>query len=146
MAIVKWESGSAANVLTTELNSLAQNAKKISAAIDNTSDLYLFDDVELLTGVFSSAPPSGAMVELYSIPSIDGTNYGEGSDTIAPPPSSLVGIFNIRAATASQRHIIRGIPVVPGKFKYLIINKSGQAFASSGNTLRRLPYRYQTTN
>lgn len=145
MASVKWEAGSYANVMTTELNSLADNARAISGEIDNSSVLYLFDDVEWYNAALGYTPSTGAVVELYLIRvDLDGTDYEDGDASIVPPASNLVGVFNIRANSAAQKHILRQIPIPPSKFKYLVVNLTGGALPSSGNTVRRQPYRYQT--
>lgn len=145
MASVKWEVGSYANVMTTELNSLSDSARAISGEIDNSSALYLFDDVEWYNAALGYTPSTGAVVELYLIRvDLDGTDYEDGDGSIVPPASNLVGVFNIRASNAAQKHIIRQIPIPPSKFKYLVVNLTGGALPSSGNTVRRQPYRYQT--
>ncbi len=144
MTSVKWEAGNYSIVATTALNALVNDGQAASDEIDNSSDLYLFDDVELYTGIFGVAPSAGAVVELYSILcDLDGTGYEDGV-SVAPPASNLVGVFNIRAVTNAQTHILRQVPTPPSKFKYVVINKTGQTFAASGNTLRRRPYRYQS--
>jgi hypothetical protein len=144
MTSVKWDAGDYSSVATTTLNSLANNGQAISDEIDNSWDLYLFDDVELHTETFGSAPSSGAVVELYAIlADLDGTGYEDG-ESVVPPASNLVGVFNIRAVTNAQTHVLRHVPIPPSKFKYAVINKTGQAFAASGNTLRRRPYSYQS--
>jgi len=144
MASVKWEVGSIATVLSSGLNSLADDGNALSSEIDNTTVLYLFDDVEWLHAALGYTPSAGAVIELYIVEALDGTNYEDGDASIDPPAANLVGVFNIRASTASQRHTLRQIPIPPFKFKYVVINKTGGALASSGNTLRRIPYRYQT--
>lgn len=144
MASVKWEVGSITTVITTGLNSLADEGNAISSEVDNTSGLYLFDDVEWLHATLGYTPSAGAVIELYIVEALDGTNYEDGDASIDPPAANLVGVFNIRASTASQRHTLRQIPIPPFKFKYVVINKTGGTLASSGNTLKRLPYRYQT--
>jgi len=144
MTSVKWEAGNYTTVATTALNSLADSGQAASDEINNSDDLYLFDDVELYTGVFGVAPSAGAVVELYAVlADLDGTGYEDG-ESVAPPASNLVGVFNIRAVTNAQTHVLRHVPIPPSKFKYVVMNKTGQAFASSGNTLRRRPYRYQS--
>jgi hypothetical protein len=147
MASIKWEVGPDSTVLSTELNGLANDAQKVSAAIDNSSDLYLFDDVEWSNATLSYTPSAGAVIELYIIRQrlAGGANFEDGNDTIPPPAANLVGVFNIRSSTAAQTHILRQIPIPPDQFKYLVINKTGGALPSSGNTLRRKPLRYQTT-
>lgn len=146
MASIKWEAGSDSSVITTGLNSLANDANAVSSEIDNTTDLYLFDDVEWNNATLGYTPSAGAVVELYIAQiQLDGTGYEDGDDgTIDPPASNLVGVFNIRESTAAQTHILRQIPIPPDKFKYVVINKTGGTLPSSGNTVRRRPYRYQS--
>lgn len=144
MASVKWEVGTISTVMTTGLDSLADEANAISSEIDNTSNLHLFDDVEWVHAALGYTPAAGSVIELYIVEALDGTNYEDGDASIDPPATNLVGVFNIRSTTSAQRHVIRQIPIPPFKFKYVIINKTGGTLASSGNTLKRLPYRYQT--
>jgi hypothetical protein len=143
MADIQYKAGSPASVMTSELNSLADDARAISGAIDNTSELDFWDDVELVV-TYGTAPSTGGTVELYLVESVDGTNYGDGSSGVAPPATALVGVFPLRAVTSAQRIMVRGVMVPPLKFKYLVTNKAGQAMAASGNTLKRLPYKVQS--
>ena len=144
MVSVKWEAGTDSDVLTTELNSLADDANAVSSEIDNNSE-YLFDDVEWHNATLGYTPSAGATFEVYIISQeLDGTGYEDGDSTIDPPSSNLVGVFNVRASIAAQTHILRGVTLPPEKFKYLVINKTGGSLPSSGNTLRRKPYRYLT--
>jgi len=145
MASVKWEAGSLTTAMSTDLNSLSDDANNIGSSIDNSTDLFVFDDYEWHQAALGYTPSTGAVIELYLLSSIDGgTTYGEGSDTIDPPASSLIGVFNIRATTAAQTHILRQVYIPAGQFKLLVINKTGGSLASSGNTLKRRPYRFQT--
>lgn len=149
MASVKWEAGSDSTVASTSLNSLANDAKDVSAEIDNggASDLFLFDDIEWHNAAMGYAPAADSVMELYCVSQeLDGTGWEDGEDgTIDPPLVNLVGVFNMRSETVAQTHILRQIPLSPGKYKYVIINKTGQTLASSGNTLKVTPYRYKTT-
>jgi hypothetical protein len=142
MADIKYKAGSPAAVMTTELDGLANNARAISGAIDNTVELD-FWDVELVV-TYGTAPSTGGTVELYLVESVDGTNYGDGDDAVAPPATALVGVFPLRAVTTAQRIMLRGVMVPPLNFKYVVTNKAGQAMAASGNTLKRLPYKVQS--
>jgi hypothetical protein len=147
MASVKWEAGTDSTQLSTELNSLADLGQKIAtSAYDNTSGLYLFADVEWHNASLGYTPSAGAVIELYLIRQLlDGTaNYEDGDDSVAPPAANLVGVFNIRASTSAQTHILRQIPIPPDKFKWLVINRTGGTLPSSGNTVRHKPLRYQT--
>jgi hypothetical protein len=145
MASVKWESGTNSTIMTTALNSLADAAHALSDEIDNTTVLYLFDYVEWYNAALGYTPAAGSVMELYLIRAkVDGTGFEDGDASTDPPATNLVGTFNIRAATAAQTHVIRQIPIPPSKFKYLVINSTGGTLPASGNTLRRVPYRYQT--
>lgn len=131
--------GTIATALSTELNSLASGSSAITAALDNGTDKSIWDDLELVV-TFGTAPALNAPVEVYLVPSVDGTNYGDGSSTVLPSPNLLVGTFLVRAVTTAQRVAIRKVELPPGLFKYLVRNQAGQAFAASGNTLKRRPY------
>lgn len=146
MASVKWEVGTDTTIISTELNSLADQGQAIaSTAYDNSSNLYLFCDVEWHHEILGFTPSLGSLIELYLIREVLATgSFEDGDATIAPPAQNLVGIFNIRSTTAAQTHILRQIPVPADKWKWLVINKTGGTLASSGNTLRQKPLRYQT--
>jgi hypothetical protein len=140
-------------VMSTELNSLAgSNGKAISIGLSNNvpSDtdptLDLFADLELAVD-FVTAPTGGTVVELYLLPSIDGgTTYPDGSSSVLPQSSLYVGGFAVRATTAAQVMVIRGIALPPGYYKYLIQNTTNQPFPASGTTLRQNTYQLQTWN
>lgn len=130
--------------MSTELNSLgATTGKAISSAIDNSTDLDLFDDLELAV-TFASAPTVGTVVECYLVPSIDGSNYADGSSTVLPQSALYVGGFVVRAVTSAQKMVLRGIGLPPGLFKYLVQNTTNQAFPASGSTLKRNSYYLQS--
>lgn len=146
MAETRYKPESIATVLTTELNSLASGSRKLSGAISNdgATELNFWDDVELVV-TFGTAPSVGEVVSLYLIPAADNSNFADGSDSVDPPATSFVGSFPLRAVTSAQRLVVRGVQLPPTEFKYLIKNETSQAFASSGNTLKRVPYRTQST-
>ena len=143
MANLQWADGTIETVASTSLNSLADDGNAISSEIDNSGGSWIFDDVELNTAVLGFTPASGAHIELYLCPALDGTNFVDGADGMIDPASSdLVGVFEMRDSTAAQTHIIRGITLPKSKLIYTVINKSGGTLASSGNTLKRKPYSY----
>lgn len=131
-------------VMSTDLNSLAATTgKAISAAIDNGTDLDLFDDLELAV-TFGSAPIAGTLIEVYLLPAADGSNYPDGSTSVTPQASLYAGGFVVRAVTTAQVLVLRGVALPPGLFKYLVQNTTSQAFPSSGSTLQRNPYQLQS--
>jgi hypothetical protein len=136
--------------MSTELNALGQpTGKAISAAIDNympdptTYQGDLFADLELAVD-FVAAPTAGSVVELYLLPSIDGSVYPDGSTSILPQSSLYVGGFAVRSTTAAQVMVIRGVALPPGTYKYLVQNTTNQAFPATGSTLRQNTYQLQT--
>ncbi|MGE3620741.1 MAG: hypothetical protein AB7L84_09790 [Acidimicrobiia bacterium] len=124
---------SIATALSTELNSLANNSlTAASSAIDNTSALELFADLELVVAAQGSARSAGAVVDVYIVPSVDGTNYADLEATCSEP----IATFALDAATTARRLAARDIPIPPGLFKLAVRNRTGQSFASSGSTLK----------
>jgi len=132
---INWESSpSLTSYLTTELNSLANGSNKIGAEIDNSTGLDMYVDVELNLAAQGSARSAGAYVPVFLIPTIDGTNYTYGDDSTDPPAHQQIGALLLDAATTARRVGLQMMKVPPGKFKLLIMNETGQAFASSGTT------------
>lgn len=134
MAISKHSAYTAAiaSALTTQLNSLANNANTAaSAEIDNTTDLNLYHDLTLTIATQGSARSAGATVTVYLIMALDGTNFDDVDATTA----EVAAVFPLDAATTARQATRRDIPIPPGKFKYFIRNTTGQALAASGNLL-----------
>ena len=143
MVSVIYERGSVSTVLDTQLNSLGDDQNAISGEINNGAALEILDDVELVTAAVGYAFDAGAIVELFLVESVDGSTFADGDGTIDPASKTLVGVFRLRAETVAQRHVIHRIKLPANRFKYLIVQKTGQTWASSNNTLRRLPYKYR---
>ena len=109
---------------------LANNGKKLANEFDNAAGLNQYGVAELYVRG-ASAFTAGGYVELYLIPAADGTNYSDGSDSVAPPLSCLAGNFPVLAVSTQQRLTLWGLVLPPLKFKFLIINKTGQAFTGT---------------
>lgn len=135
----KWEvPASIETYLSTELNSLADGANKLGAAVDNETDgkNELYINLELYVAAQGSARDADAHVRIYLLVSVDGTNYCYGDDSTDPPAGALFHVFDLDAATTARYVTIENLPIPPLKFKLLVMNETGQAFASSGNTLK----------
>ena len=141
MADIKQKAyGGVATVLTTQLDALGVAAySNASSAIDNSSALDLFDDLELAVD-FVSAPTAGGYVSVYLLPAVDGSNYADGSSSVVPSAQNLVATIDIQNSTAAQRLAFRNVPIPPGLFKYMVANNTSQAFPASGSTLKRNPH------
>lgn len=123
---------SATTALTTELNSLGNGSNSTaSSAIDNTTNLDLFMDVELVIAAQGSSRSAGACVKVFMTNALDGTNYDDVNETTA----ELVAVFPLDAATTARRRTVRDVPIGPGKWKLFARNETGQAFAASGSTV-----------
>ncbi len=134
MAISKHSAytASIASALTTELNSIANNANTAaSAEIDNSTDLNLYHDLTLTIAAQGSSRAAGAIVVVYLVMALDGTNFDDINETTA----EVAAVFSLDAVTTARQATRRDVPVPPGKFKYFIRNATGQTLAASGNLL-----------
>lgn len=132
-------------VLSTELNSLADaTLASLSSAQSNdqTGEFDIMCDAELVIAAQGSARAADAVVELYIVPTLDGTNYPDTStDELLAP--YYVGSFPLDAATTSRRVVIEGLRLPNSDFKVGAKNDTGQAFAASGSTIKLARYTYR---
>ena len=134
--------GTAATVLTTELNSLAGSAvSALSAAQDNdtagTRDLYA--QAEIYIAAQGTVRAAGAYVALYLVPELDGTNYGATNDECLD--NYFVGSASLDDLVVGARFLIIDRVRLPvGDFKVALKNNTGQTLASSGNTVKLRSY------
>ena len=116
-----------------------------SDEIDNSSTKYAFAD---LTLVLASAAFTGtdSVVEIYLIPSVDGTSYPNWTGNVTTDEQEnnihFVGSVTTSGATEAQELALRNVALPNGKFKFGVRNNSGVAFAASGNTLSWRPWQY----
>lgn len=150
MTDYKQKANTITSLMTTELNSLANNYAALGVEFDNAAGLWINGDFEL-TVTFGSNPTAGNTCDLYLVQSHDGTNYSDytsGASGYAPA-TCLVGSFPLQAKTTIHRLTLQlGVGgallrLPPTKFKALLINKSGVAFPSSGSTLKLTASMYQ---
>lgn len=138
---VKWSAlGTSTTAMSTELNSLANGSRAIaSSAVDNDAARNMYADFELYV-TYGVAPSAGGRVDLYLVQTLDGTNYADGSASVAPPMTSFAGSFPLRAVTTAQRIVLRHVLLPATDYKPLLDNQAGQAMAASGNTLKYRAY------
>lgn len=136
-------SGTNQTVMTSELNSLANNASVVSSVagasgvITLTSTGYLQALCELLV-TFGTNPTANSTINVWFLTASDGTNFEDGSSSVIPQRNPDV-FFPMRAVTTAQR-IAKLCKLPVGTFKVLVQNNgTGQAMASSGNTVKILP-------
>lgn len=143
---VRLTVGSTVTMLTTELNSLSNGSGcSLSSAFDNTpstgteSGGWFHGDFELVLASMTAAT-ANATTDLFIVPAFDGSNYSQGGTT-AQPPNFLKGSWT-HLNTTTARLVIMGVQLPPCPFKIFVVNRSGQAFASSGNTVKMTPVAY----
>jgi hypothetical protein len=132
---------------TQTLTSLADGEyTNLSDEIDNSSNLYAFADLEL---VLASAAFTGtdSVVEIYLVPSVDGTNYPTWTGNVTTDEQEnymfFVGSMITTGTTAAQRMTLRDVALPNGKYKWGVRNNSGVAFSASTNTLSWRPHQIQ---
>jgi hypothetical protein len=131
-------SGSISTVLSTEFNSLANNAgTAASSAVDQATNLDQKAYFELNV-TFGSAPAAGTTVDLYLMYSLDGTNYADYTSGTTPVvnANNYVGSFVLANTTSAQRVHSPDVYLRAYKFKVAAVNKSGVAFPASGSTCK----------
>jgi hypothetical protein len=134
MATEIWVAGaqSLVSVLSSELNALADGAySNQGTAVDNTVNGDRFA-IAQLDVTFGSNPTAEAILDLYMVVSLDGTNYPDAANGQTTPGVYKVGSFQVRAVTSAQKIVtavfeMRG----PFKHKFQLRNRSGQALPAA---------------
>jgi hypothetical protein len=123
-------------VLGTELNSLANDARSaVGTEVANQTNLDQFGKLELTLDL-ASAASAGAYVLIHMVTAPDGTNYEDGSNSVDPGAHNVVATIPVRATADAQRLTSNIFPLQPAKTKFLLTNKTGQAFPASGSVLK----------
>jgi hypothetical protein len=134
---IAWTSGQA-------LDSLTDNEyTNASDEVDNSTNKYMFADVEI---VLASAAFTGtdSGIEVYLIPSVDGTNYptwtGNGTSDEQENNGFFVGFVSTTGTTAAQRMVLRNVELPNGKYKWGFRNRGNVTLAGSGNSVSWRPH------
>lgn len=133
---ILYTMGSVDTVLSTGLNSMANNALVLSSEYTASQTGYLYAMMELYISGMGGTPTANTSFDFWFLSKNDGTNYEDGSASVTPARAPD-GWFNIRAVSTAQRLFYRAAIPPSGTFKILIRNNAtGQALAASGNTLK----------
>jgi hypothetical protein len=127
---VLWAAESAASLLTTELNNLADATVCVDGAdYDNATNKYRWASF-FFYGTFDAACDAGAVVELHIFYKLDGTNYGDGEDGDVAAPvatgNSLHGVFHIGADAGPIYQQVLNVPLLPFAFRAAVKLNTGQ--------------------
>lgn len=134
---------------TQKIDSLTDNEwTDLSDEIDNSTNKYAFAVLDLVLGS-AAFTGSDAGVEVYIIPTVDGTNYPDwsGNATTDAPEHMhyFVAFLPLKAATAARRVVSSSqvpIELPQGKFKFGMRSRANVTLAGSGNTLYYRPQSY----
>lgn len=139
MATATQLRGTADTLLSTEMNSLANNSNAVHAtSVTLTSAGYFDGELELVV-TFGTAPTANTPIYIWLLREIDGTNFEDGSSTVTPQRNPDI-VASVRAVTTAQRFVFTVYDIPPGAIRTLVRNQgTGQAFASSGNTVKLRP-------
>jgi len=141
--------GTVTTLLSTELNSLANNSL-VASSVGGSSGVFDFTAgnfagyqsgiYEINLGAPGSAFSTGAAISIWFLQSIDGTNYEDGSSSVTPARTADV-VIPLRATTGAQR-VTKIAALPPGStVKVLLKNDAtGQSLNASGNTLKVSPF------
>lgn len=134
---IAWTSGQA-------LDSAADNEyTDLSDEVDNSTNKYMFADVDV---VLASAAFTGtdSGIEVYLVPSVDGTNYptwtGNGTSDEQENNGFFVGFVSTTGTTAAQRMVLRDVELPNGKYKWAFRNRGNVTLAGSGNSASWRPH------
>ena len=127
----------------TNLNSLANNAAKPLAVVDNSTTKADRYDVEVSVTLGASSVSATGTIEWYLINALQNSAASDWTDGIDPAgtsdiSSSLKNARCIRVSAANANsQVVRERFVLPARamkfFTLVALNKTGAAFASSGN-------------
>ena len=133
------------SLLTTELNSLANNGYSAQSAAQGADATGgpLYGDFELVLA--SLDPTSYALGELYILAAADGTNYPDAPASTNPATNQYAGTFVGGDNSSAKRAVIRDVPLPPGRWKALFKNTSGVTLAAASNTLKCRPHNLLST-
>jgi len=128
----KWGPlGSKTTLLTSSnLNNLAHLGQKMSAAVSNDTDLYIYADFRLRLSASTSNRCIAATVGLYILADLGDSTYVSGGSSLNPPSSAWVGNFNFDSGdTPARVDMVWNIVLPPSNFKVLIENNTGRPFS-----------------
>lgn len=137
-------------VVQNNTSSALANATAVACAtadLANQTNLDEYVTFELVGG-HASAPTIPAGHEVYLVPALNGTDFGQVNTTTGSsylPPSTSAGIIPVVASQTGSQRMVGSfrVPVGPRLYKVYLLNRSGVQL-SAGWTLTVYGGRYQS--
>lgn len=136
--------GSVVNLLTTELNSLANAAgTALGPEVNNTAaGIGAYQMCQLTVHLASAAFTATSYIYVMFVLSMN--TAGNTYPTTTTPASVPIGNYladtiYIYPSTAAQDEAKQGVLMPVGKFKTIAVNKTGVTLGASGNTVDAYP-------
>ena len=122
----------------TDLNALGSAAVKASAALDNSGNKDKYGD--LFVHLDALSPGAGAHLDIYLLPSHDGTNYPSATAAVVRNQTTLfVGSIPLdTTAATAQDVVLKGIILPVSHYKIVLDNQSGVAIPSNNNSYAKM--------
>lgn len=139
MGAVTWTAyNTADDIGGTAFNSLADGSGAITGEVANGTGLFMFGDLEVTQGGAVTSSGLDARIDVYLIPTYDGTNYPvPGSTGSTFTGTQYVGAISsvetvgTAAVTSFTNGTLRRIELPPTQFKIGLVNELGASFNSS---------------
>ena len=133
MGAVTWTAYNTADDIsnTNAFGSVADAVGALMAEIDNGTGLYMFGDLEVTMGGAVTSAGLDARIDVYLVPTYDGTNYPVPGGATTFTGSQYVGsISSVEtvgtiAVTNFTNGTLREIRLPPCKFKIGLVNELG---------------------
>jgi hypothetical protein len=131
---IRWSTPSTAHNAFSLTYNLASNARAVAQPIIPSGNMYSAWALNLPSGT-ASVPNNPAYVDLYALPTLNGTSYVPGDSGVFPPAQSYLCSFNIYPiANSGQYHIVQNLITGPFTFRPLLVNRTG-VIIGNGMTL-----------
>lgn len=134
----RYYSDGQTQIVTTELDTLANGSGASSAAFDNSTVKATHALLELLT-TFGTNPTDGSIIEIFARLAPNGTDYSSAEVSSLAP--MRVGQFSLKNNTSAQRCNCV-VPMFPFETIFYFVNRSGQTMGST-NDVFIYPYGYE---
>ena len=142
----KWNAPTSQTLLSTELNSLANNTHSDSGqTLTNDISLAIYGDCEVYYQA-NAAPNTGGSVQVWLRTAYDGSNYAHVTAESSAQVLFVAGLSSNLAtpSLAEQRVVVRNLVFPPMRFRLNLANHSGVTMKSSGSTVRCALYHVNT--